>query len=559
MELARIVDGLHTRLSVEVIPQAPAHPWQSLRVCDLTEDSRTVVPGSLFVARRGLKADGRVFVEQALDAGAVAILTDDRSAARTAQGRAPVVLTHDVALASALAAERFYGEPSSRLKLIGVTGTNGKTTVTWLAWKLLNLAGLRAGLVGTVVVDDGREVARAMMTTPPAIELSRTLATMAEAGCHAAIAEVSSHALDQKRADALRFHQAVFTNLTGDHLDYHGTMDNYAAAKARLFQLLPQDALAVVNAADPYTPRMLQDCRAQPLHCSLSDGGLFDRPALAPHASVQVLDASMHASTLRLDGPWGRIEAQAPLLGRYNAMNLLQAVCVAHHAGVPADHIARALPKLSCPPGRLELVSEPDDPACVFVDYAHSDDSLRNVLIAARQAMRDSGNQGRLHVVFGCGGGRDTSKRPRMGAAAAQLADAVVLTSDNPRHERPGDIISQVLAGVDPALRDKVVVHADRERAILAALRAAWASSQPGRRDTVIIAGKGHETEQILPDGEGGTIKRHFDDRQVARAVLESLRAESAPPPAHTPRSARREPLSAGRRARVRAPRRNTA
>ncbi|MBI1189232.1 MAG: UDP-N-acetylmuramoyl-L-alanyl-D-glutamate--2,6-diaminopimelate ligase [Tepidisphaera sp.] len=520
MDLAELLRGM------DVSGDVPAPG--AVRVCDLTEDSRTVVPGSLFIARGGLKADGNRFVRAAVQAGAVAVLTDDPVLAREhALPGVPVLHAPDIALATALLGERFYGNPSSRVALMGVTGTNGKTTTTYLIWQLLNHAGVRCGLIGTVVVDDGVEVGPAAMTTPPALELSRSIGVMAEAGVRAAALEVSSHALDQKRADGLAIRVGVFTNLTGDHLDYHKTMEAYAGAKARLFELLPPTGLAVVNAADPASARMLRDCKSRVIACALLEPGTHAKAS----ATCEILEMGLWGMRLRLSGPWGHIEPRVGLIGRYNAMNLLEAACAAHEMGVSAHDLLDACNELKAPPGRLESVSAPGDEISVFVDYAHSDDSLRNVLAevggqmpgrrhaggrvwAAAGSAEGGGPAGRLWAVFGCGGDRDTSKRPRMGAAASELADVVIVTSDNPRTERPGDIIDQILAGITPANRAKVSVQADRARAI----RHAIENAQPG--DVVVVAGKGHETEQILPDGNGGTIRTHFDDREVARAAL---------------------------------------
>lgn len=500
----------------------------NIRVCDLTEDSRTVVPGSLFIARAGLKSDGNRFVADALRAGAVAVLTDDPNLSLP---NTPVAWTPDVLLASALLAERFYGEPSSRLGLVGVTGTNGKTTTSFLVWRMLNALEHRCGLVGTVLVDDGREVARAAMTTPPAVELSRTLASMVECGCTHAAMEVSSHSLDQRRCDALRFRVGIFTNLTGDHLDYHKTMDQYAAAKARLFELLAQGAAGVVNVDDPAGARMLARCRGPVLRCTAGDAGAECR--------VRIAQESLGAMGLELAGPWGRLHADVPLIGSYNAMNVLQATAACHILGLSAEDLGRALLGVQAPPGRLERVSTPADTISVFVDYAHSDDSLRNVLRAVSGVLPGRAHAGsrlqstagtpseppdgpRLWVVFGCGGDRDRTKRPRMGRAAADLADAIVVTSDNPRTEVPSAIIDEILAGIPGEQRHKVRVDAERERAIHAAVAAA----APG--DAIVIAGKGHETEQVLPDGRGGTYSIHFDDAEIARAALAARRGPAA-------------------------------
>lgn len=546
MKLGALIAGLGVRVA------GAADAWPNartaeIRICDLTEDSRTVVPGSLFVARSGLRADGKTHIEEAARAGAVAVLTDDPKGGTPAGFDLPVLYALDLPLTAARMAERFYGEPSSRLGLVGVTGTNGKTTVTSLVWQLLNASGVRCGLVGTVLVDDGVEVAPASMTTPPAIELSRTLGLMAEAGCRAAALEVSSHALDQKRGDGLRWKVGVFTNLTGDHLDYHKTMERYAAAKARLFGLLPADGVAIVNSADAAAAGMVRGCRAPVWRCVLeagtgADGAGSDGTGAdggGAECGAEVLEASLLGMRLRLRGPWGVVEGGVALLGRYNAMNALQAVAAAHALGLGTAAIERGLARLTAPPGRLERVSEAADEVTVFVDYAHSDDSLRSVLGAVGGLMpgrlhpggplREAAGApavmptpGRLWVVFGCGGERDTSKRARMGLVAAELADRVVVTSDNPRTERPGEIVDQVLAGIPQAMREHVGVQVDRARAIRLAIDCA----APG--DVVVIAGKGHETEQVLPDGAGGTVTTHFDDREIARQVLAERRAAAA-------------------------------
>lgn len=515
MLLSNLIETIAARTAVTC-----TGPTDQVRICDLTEDSRTVVPGSLFVARGGLKSDGKRFVEEAVAAGAVAIMTDDPS---LECHDVPILACNDVLLASAIAAEAFYGRPSASLSIVGVTGTNGKTTTTHLLWRLLNGVKRRTGLIGTVVIDDGREVAPAAMTTPPAIEVSRTLATMVECGCSAASMEVSSHSLDQRRVDALAFKVGVFTNLTGDHLDYHKTMDLYAEAKARLFQLLPADGLAVINAQDPAAEFMAKRSKARVIRCWLSH-----EVRTGDHATVQVTDASIRGLSLLLTGPWGQITGHVPLIGDYNAMNVLQAVTCAWAMGVPTDVIQQSLPSLDAPPGRLERVSDDDCDITVFVDYAHTDDALTNVLTAVGRVIpgRDgssvrlaAGSErtrpgGRLWVVFGCGGDRDRTKRPRMGRVASELADVAIVTSDNPRTERPGQIIDEILDGVAPHHRAKVSVQADRGRAI----RYAAEHAQPG--DIVVIAGKGHETVQILSDGHGGTVHTAFDDRQVAREAL---------------------------------------
>ncbi len=523
---------------------------KSIRICDVTEDSRTVQPGSLFVARRGEKNDGRQFVPAAVKAGAVAILTDDPSGAAPTpnKGQAPVamLIAADLPLATAQIGERFYGNPSSKLAVLGVTGTNGKTTITFLIHQILNELGVRSGLMGTVVIDDGTEVAPAVLTTAPALEISRTLARMHEAGCTAAVLEVSSHALHQRRVGAINFSGAAFTNLTGDHLDYHGTMDEYAAAKAMLFESLAANAVAVVNSADPAHERMLRDCKARTLKC-------LPTIAMSVHpGDTQIaLDEGQCRATVRgmghshtdvtLEGPWGRENIRLPLVGMFNVVNALEAAALIYACfGGKGDgwlsfaDIAGALAKVKAPPGRLEPVTARGAEITVFVDYAHSDDALRTVLKTMREAMagaagpeitghstgkaaRGAGSHtSELWCVFGCGGDRDKTKRPRMGAVAAKLADYVVVTSDNPRTEEARAIIGEIIDGIPAESQPRVRIEPDREAAIQMAIR----TTPPG--SIIVIAGKGHEDYQILPDPArpGQTITRHFDDREVAREAL---------------------------------------
>jgi len=337
-----------------------------------------------------------------------------------------------------------------------------------------------------------------------------------------AVIEVSSHSLVQSRVGALDFDVGVFTNLSGDHLDYHETMEAYADAKAKLFEMLPETGTAVVNASDPWADRILEGCRAERIDCRVDDEGSI--------ASVRIVDASIDSTTVSLRGSWGEFEARTSLIGRHNAMNLLQSVCAATMAGLDAHalgprRLAAAVSKLSAPPGRLEPV-ECDD-LSIFVDYAHTDDALANVLSTLRPLVRVGS---RLWVVFGCGGDRDRTKRPRMGEVASRLADRVVITSDNPRREEPRGIVNDVIEGVAPTMRSSMIVEVDREAAITRAIDEA----EPG--DVILIAGKGHEDYQILPDGRGGTYTRRFDDREIA-ALGVAHRAEARAPrdPLETP------------------------
>jgi UDP-N-acetylmuramoyl-L-alanyl-D-glutamate--2,6-diaminopimelate ligase len=496
---------------IEGIGIEPARPEQrSVRICDLTEDSRTVMPGSLFIARPGAKTDGRRYIAQALAADAAAVLTTRGADPPPNLGETAWLTTDDLALAEARLAERFYGNPSSKLTLIGVTGTNGKTTVTHLIHRMLNDARRRCGLIGTVTIDDGGRAAKASLTTPLALELSYTLAKMVEHGCRSAAIEVSSHALDQKRVAAIDFDVAAFTNLTGDHLDYHGTMEGYAAAKAILFETLKPGGCAIVNADDPAHEGMIRGCRAPVWRCTT-------RGLPGADCAAEAGRMTLRGTPITLTGPWGRIEGHTRLIGGFNVMNCLQAAAAAFAAGLERDHIALSLFDLAAPPGRLEQVQRGRKPEsfAVFVDYAHTDDALAQALAALRPLLDGAGS--RLRVVFGCGGDRDRTKRPRMARVAAELADDVIVTSDNPRTEDPHAIISEILSGVETeAAHAKMHVEADRRAAIVHAVE----SAQPG--DILLIAGKGHEDYQLLPDGTGGIRRIDFDDRLVALEALEA-------------------------------------
>ncbi|HVZ93698.1 MAG TPA: UDP-N-acetylmuramoyl-L-alanyl-D-glutamate--2,6-diaminopimelate ligase [Phycisphaerales bacterium] len=529
MQLGELVQGTGVEL------EQPGHA--SLRICDVTEDSRTALPGSLFIARPGLKSDGRTYIADAIRAGASAVLTVEGAAKPEGAEDVAWLTTDDIAESTALIAERFFGEPGKRLMLLGVTGTNGKTTVSYLMHQLLRAAKVRTGLIGTVFIDDGAGLSASVMTTPPALEVSHALSRMIDHGYCAASLEVSSHSLEQKRVAALRFNAAVFTNLTGDHLDYHGTMENYAGAKAKLFEMLRPGGAAVVNIDDPAAETMVKNCRERVLRCTMEQDRRADCSARARNFTVSGFDGEFI-------GPWGRVSARVPLIGEHNAMNVLQAIAAVHAAGVSLEKFEEKLEKLVSPPGRMELVTsewtaaksiagsiKPAEPFSVFVDYSHSDDSLEKALAALRSLVTKKG--AKLRVVFGCGGDRDRTKRPRMGRVAAAGADQVIVTSDNPRTEEPSAIIREVLSGVPREAMGKVHVDADRRAGISRAID----DSCPG--DIVLIAGKGHEDYQLVPDGAGGILRLSFDDRMVAREALLRRAAHEADP-SHT------EPAHAG-------------
>lgn len=519
-----------------------------VRVTDVTEDSRSTMPGSLFIARPGLNVDGRKYIRQAIEDGASAVITDAegvetvRLLSESRAGEPVAALeAEDVPLAGAQIAERFFGSPSSELTVIATTGTNGKTTVTHLAHQILNACNVKCGLMGTVVVDDGERVSPSEMTTPPATEVSQTLGVMVEHACEAVALEASSHALSQQRLGGVDIDIALFTNLTGDHLDYHGTMEAYAAAKAELFRSLTREGLAVVNADSEWADRMVRDCPARILRAGVI--GECVEPC-ETDVSIRVLNATHTAGRkrVRIELVNGCVEGEIGLIGGFNLLNLLLACVASEEAGAGLDSIAGVLGSLEAPAGRLERITleGASDGPLVLVDYAHTDDALGHALGAAREVVGDSGS---LWVVFGCGGDRDVTKRPRMGAAACS-ADRIVVTSDNPRSEKPSEIISAVLKGVPKERRADTQVHADREEAIFAAILSARAG------DVVLIAGKGHETEQITVES-GNLVKREFDDRIIARRALvarlagdgertvEELRTEGKPESVRTDADAR--------------------
>ncbi len=477
-------------------------------VRDMTDDSRLVEPGWLFVARKTAN-DITPYIRQAVDRGAAAIITPSIDTPTLAPSipwyQADRVDQH---LAGTLA-ERFFDHPASRLSLIGVTGTNGKTTTALLIQHLLRSVGIQTGVIGTIYTDDGTPEGRkpATLTTPGAIELSRELARMARSGCKAVAAEISSHALEQGRPGVLAFRVAVFTNLTQDHLDYHRTMDAYAKAKSRLFSQLTPDGCAVANRDDPYAKVVLGGCPNPVLWTSLAEHEARTRSDICFASNITLQSGSSSATFI---GPWGEIQATIPIVGRHNISNALQALTAAYALTGQADGLGEAMNTLPTVPGRLERVlplgeSESVIPLpTVLVDYAHTPDALENALAAVRPL-----TENRLIVVFGCGGDRDRTKRPKMAQAACRYADRIYLTSDNPRTEDPDAIIRDALDGIPDERQNDLIVEPDRAKAIREAIFAA----DPG--DTVLLAGKGHEDYQVI-----GHEKIHFDDREQAAEAL---------------------------------------
>ncbi|MBU6432454.1 MAG: UDP-N-acetylmuramoyl-L-alanyl-D-glutamate--2,6-diaminopimelate ligase [Nitrospirae bacterium] len=467
----------------------------------ITDDSRAVTVGSLFVAVKGERVDGHGFVEQAIKAGAVAVIAQ----APVASGPLPFVLVVDSRKALGLLGSRFYGDPSARLKMIGVTGTNGKTTTTYLCKALLEGIGRRVGLIGTVGYQIGQEIFPASHTTPGALDLQTLLAKMVESGLTAAVMEVSSHALALDRTSGCEYDVAVFTNLTQDHLDFHHTMDEYFEAKLRLFTGLAggQKAgkRAIVNVDDPRGAAILAACPVPVWSYAIQSQA---------DLKAEGVRLSLAGTTFTAATPAGSFTVESRLVGEHNVYNLLGAIGVALHDGATIDQIREATAHITNVPGRFERVFSGQD-FTVVVDYAHTEDALVRLLTAAQALKTD-----RIITVFGCGGDRDRGKRPKMGRAAVEYSDVVVLTSDNPRTEDPMAILHEVEVGVRDALERRSHVQyrlvPDRREAIAAAIREAR------RGDMVLIAGKGHEDYQII-----GTKKFHFDDREVAREAIQQL------------------------------------
>jgi UDP-N-acetylmuramoyl-L-alanyl-D-glutamate--2,6-diaminopimelate ligase len=483
-----LLEALPGGRAVGVLPDA---------VSGVVADSRRVERGDCFVAVPGFKQDARRFVPEAITRGATVVVTEGEPLRDLAAAQ---VLVSSTRAALPALADAYYGHPSRHLTLVGITGTNGKTTTSYLVEALLRARGGATGIIGTIQYVIGRETRPAGQTTPEALELRAMLARMREEGVGGVVLEVSSHALALARVDGLEFDVAVFTNLTQDHLDFHGTLGEYRSAKRRLFELLARsskpDRVAVVNADDPAGAAMVAGLPLEVLTYGL-----------APGAQVRAAGYTSALDGIRLtvDTPRGRLELASSLIGEHNVLNLLAATATGLALGLAPAPIAGALAEVRGVPGRFEQVRA-GQPFLVVVDYAHTPDALERVLATARRLTR-----GRLAAVFGCGGDRDRGKRPLMGAIAARLCDRVWVTSDNPRSESPEAIIDEIVAGLRGVTDDasRYATQPDRRRAIADAL--AWAA--PG--DTVVIAGKGHEPYQIV-----GADVLPFDDREIARDAL---------------------------------------
>lgn len=458
---------------------------QEIEIRGISAHSKQIGPGFLFVAKR------QGFILEAVSAGAVAVVADSYNASLIGITQ---IIHPNPAEVELLLANRFYASPAQKLQVIGVTGTNGKTTTTYIIRHFLGFLGKSCGLIGTVAWITGRKIQTPTHTTPDTLTLMRLFSEMVQAGDQAVAMEVSSHALCQKRVKGIDFQVGVFTNLSQDHLDYHGTMENYAAAKAHLFQSLKEDAWAVVNSDDPMASCIVNNCKAHLLTYGLStDADLY---ATDIQFRAQGMEFKVHCQGQSAD-------FKTQLIGRFNIYNILAAATVSLIQGHSLEDLSNAVLSLPPVPGRLERVANAKN-LNIFVDYSHTPDALEKAL-QTLQEMRT----GKVIVVYGCGGDRDPYKRPLMGAIAERLSDIAILTSDNPRSEDPSQIAKQVLQGC--LWPEKTVVELDRQKAIEKAV--ALSSSE----DIILIAGKGHEKEQIFADR---TIP--FDDREVARRAAKS-------------------------------------
>ncbi len=459
-------------------------------VTGIAFDSRHVKPGDLFICIVGLHSDGHQFIPQAITQGATAILAEK---AVEVPADIAVAMVPDTRKAMAQVAAAFYGYPSQRLKLIGVTGTNGKTTTTWLIRSILEHWGKKTGIMGTIHTRIDEIEADAARTTPEAPDIEKFLALCCQHQAEYVVMEVSSHALSLDRVDGLSYHQAIFTNLTQDHLDYHHTMEAYLEAKCKLFQMIQPERgnVCIVNVDDPAASAFIKAAQAPVVTCSLHPG-----------ADLYIEDLHMDASGTSFVYCWKgkKYPVHMTLVGDFNVHNALGAIASALCENVPPEVIREALKNIRGVPGRFQSVNEGQN-YMVIVDYAHTPDGLENILKTGRKLAKN-----RLITVFGCGGDRDHTKRPLMGAIASEYSDYVIVTSDNPRSEEPEEIIRQILVGIK---KSNYEVMADRKQAIKKAIEMAQAG------DLIMIAGKGHETYQLVKNQV-----LHFDDVEVARDCI---------------------------------------
>lgn len=463
-------------------------------VMGVTNDSREVREGWLFVAVSGCGNDGRNYITDAVRAGACAIVGEKLEPFRESASDICWIEVPDSRLAAAMVADNFYGHPSGRLKLVGITGTNGKTTTVTLLYNLFRSLGYRCGLLSTIANYVGDKRLETANTTSDPITINRLLNDMCECGCSFCFMEVSSIGIDQQRVSGLEFAAGLFSNLTHDHLDYHGTFATYLNCKKLFFDRLGREAVAIVNVDDRNGKVMVQNCSARIVTTSCR--------SLADH-SCRIIEESFEGMLLRIDG----VEVWTRLIGAHNAYNLLAAYSLAVELGYDREDVLTALSALGSAPGRLEVIHGPRE-LSVVIDYAHTPDALDNVL----RTLKEIETQRPLVCLFGCGGDRDRSKRPEMAAVAQKWADRIIVTSDNSRSERTADIIKEICTGLDDEGKARTVCIEDRKEAIRAAIMFADKGS------TILLAGKGHETYQII-----GKEKLHFDEREIVNEVFKTI------------------------------------
>ena len=453
-------------------------------------DSRKIKPGHLFVAMKGTQVDGHTFIPKALELGASAVLCEDMPDER--KEGVTYIQVESTEDAVGKVATKFYGDPTSKLKLVGVTGTNGKTTIATLLYNMFRKLGYKCGLLSTVCNYIEDDVIPADHTTPDPIELNQLLSRMVDAGCQYAFMECSSHAIHQKRIGGLKFAGGIFTNLTRDHMDYHKTVENYRNAKKAFFDGLPKSAFAITNADDKNGMVMVQNCKAQIK--TYSTRSMVDFRA-------RILECHFEGMYLEVDGR----EVGVQFIGKFNVSNLLAVYGAAIMLGQKPEDVLVVLSTLKSVSGRLDPIRSPEGFTAI-VDYAHTPDALENVLKAIHEVLD---GKGKVITVCGAGGNRDKGKRPLMAQEAVKQSDRVIITSDNPRFEEPQDIINDMIAGLDKQQMKKVVCIVDRKEAI----RTACMMAQKG--DVILIAGKGHEDYQEIKG-----VKHHFDDKEVVREIF---------------------------------------
>jgi UDP-N-acetylmuramoyl-L-alanyl-D-glutamate--2,6-diaminopimelate ligase len=481
----------------ELIKNLQYQCLENMRNCEIkgiSSDSRDIHPGYLFVALKGQKYDGHSFVNQVISKGAKAVIVQQDLQLKK---RVTKILVRDSQLALINVCAALFGPFTEKLKVIGITGTNGKTTISYLIEKIFSCAGCSSGVIGTINYRVGNETFAAVNTTPQLDSLQSLLQKIVYAKSKYAIIEVSSHALAQRRIEGIRFCSAIFTNLTREHLDYHGSLTNYFSAKLKLFEGLDAHAWSIINIDDPWGRKLARKISSRQLSFGI------ECPA---HIQAKDLKLGIKGSKFTVVTPRGNIGIESPLIGRHNVYNILAAISATFVENIDFSHIALGIKELSYVPGRLERIDCGQN-FLIFVDYAHTEDALKNTLLALRRT-----SKGRIILIFGCGGERDRTKRPRMGKMATEFADFVFITSDNPRSENPNKIISDILSGINEKKIKNFKVVVDRFQAIQEALFMARAG------DVVIIAGKGHESVQILANK---IIP--FSDQKVAEKILQCL------------------------------------